>query len=75
MFYWYCERKQFSRIFGIEAPEWTMSTVNLQKIWSEYVHLKKNLSLLKEVAIFSIISFKIGFFGIVIQCYFPVFFI
>ena len=41
MFYWYYEIKQFSSIFGIEAPEWTMSTVNLQKIWSEYVHLKK----------------------------------
>ena len=48
MFYWYCERKQFSRIFGIEAPEWTMSTVNLQKIWSEYVHLKKKFDIIKR---------------------------
>ena len=36
--------------------------MNLQTIWSECVHLKKKLSLFKEVIIFSIISFKIGFF-------------
>ena len=59
---------QFSGIFGIESTEWTMSTVNLQKIWSECVFLKKKLALYKEVAIFSIIIivFKIGFIGIVI---------
>ena len=33
--YWYCEIMQISGIFGIEATEWTMWTVNLQKIWSE----------------------------------------
>ena len=50
MFYWYCEIKQFSRIFGIEALEWTMSTVNLQKTWSEYVPLKKkSCNYLKEL--------------------------
>ena len=37
-----------------------MWTVNLQQIWTEYEYLKKKLSLLKEVAIFSIISFKMG---------------
>ena len=36
---------------------------------------EKKLSLFKEVAIFSIISFKIGFIGIVIYSYFPVFLI
>ena len=36
---------------------------------------EKKLSLFKEVAIFSIISFKIGFIGIVILFYFPVFLI
>ena len=36
---------------------------------------EKKLTLYKEVAIFSIISFKIGFIGIVIYCYFPVFLI
>ena len=34
---------------------------------------EKKLSLIKEVAIFSIISFKIGSIGIVIWCYFPAF--
>ena len=34
---------------------------------------EKKLSLFKEVAIFSIISFKIGFIGIVKYCFFPVF--
>ena len=29
--YWYCEIMQISGIFGIEATEWTMWTVNLQK--------------------------------------------
>ena len=33
--HWYCEIMQISGIFGIEATEWTMWTVNLQKIWSE----------------------------------------
>ena len=33
--YWYCEIMQISGIFCIEATEWTMWTVNLQKIWSE----------------------------------------
>ena len=33
--------------------------MNLRKIWPECVYLKKNLSLFEEVAIFSIISFKI----------------
>ena len=33
--YWYCEIMQISGIFGIEATEWIMWTVNLQKIWSE----------------------------------------
>ena len=47
--------------------------MNLQKKWPEYVYLKKKLSLIKEVAIFSIISFKIGSIGIVIWCYFPAF--
>ena len=51
---------QFSGIFGIESTEWTMSSVNLQKKWPEYVDLKKKLSLFEEVAIFSIISFKIS---------------
>ena len=39
--YWYWEIMQFSGIFGIESIEWTMSTVNLQKKWSECVYLKK----------------------------------
>ena len=52
-----------------------MWTVNLQKIWSDYAYLKKKLSLYESVAIFSIISFKIGFVGFVIKCYFPVFLI
>ena len=34
---------------------------------------EKKLSLIKEVANFSIISFKIGSIGIVIWCYFPAF--
>ena len=34
---------------------------------------EKKLSLFKEVAIFSIISFKIGFIGIVKYCFFPAF--
>ena len=53
-------------IFGIGATDCTISTVNLQLKCPEYVYLKKKLSLFKEVAIFSIISFKIGFIGIVI---------
>ena len=57
---------EFSGIVGIESTEWTMSTVNLQKKWPECVYLKKKMSLFKEVAIFSIISYKIGFIGIVI---------
>ena len=40
--YWYCETLQISGIFGIEATEWTMGTVNLQKIWSECAYLKKS---------------------------------
>ena len=40
--YCYCERMQFSGIFGIEATEWTMCTVNMQKIWSECAYLKKS---------------------------------
>ena len=41
--------------------------MNLQNKWPEYAYLKKNLSLIKEVANFSIIiiSFKIGFIGTV----------
>ena len=35
---------QISGIFGIEATEWTMRTVNLQKIWSECVYLKRSLN-------------------------------
>ena len=34
---------------------------------------EKMLSLFKEVIIFSIISFKIGFIGIVKYCFFPAF--
>ena len=34
---------------------------------------EKKLSLFKEVAIFSIISFKIGFIGTVKHCFFPAF--
>ena len=34
---------------------------------------EKELSLFKEVIIFSIISFKIGFNGIVKYCFFPAF--
>ena len=45
----------------------------MQRICSESVYLKKKLSLFEEVEIFSIISFKIGFIGIVKDCYFPVF--
>ena len=52
-----------------------MWTVNLQKIWSECVYLKKKLSLFKVVIIFSIINFKIGFIGIVKYCFFPAFLI
>ena len=49
--------------------------MNLQTKWPEYAYLKKKLSLFKEVAIFSIIiiSFKIGFIGIVKYCSFPAF--
>ena len=36
---------------------------------------EKKLSLFKEVAIFSIISFKIGFIGTVKYCSFPAFLI
>ena len=43
--------------------------MNLQKIWSECVYLKTNLSLFKEIAIFSIISFKKGFISIVKYCF------
>ena len=50
-----------------------MSTVNLQKKWPECVYLKKKLSLFKEVAIFSIISLKIAFSGLVKYCSFPTF--
>ena len=39
--YWYCEMIQFSGIFGIEATEWIIWTVNLKKKWTEYVYLKK----------------------------------
>ena len=41
--------------------------MNLQNKWPEFAYLMKNLSLFKEVAIFSIIiiSFKIGFIGTV----------
>ena len=46
---------QFSGIFGLESTEWTMCTVNLQKIWPECAYLKKKLSLCKQVIIFSII--------------------
>ena len=63
---------QFSRIFGLEPVVWAMRTVSLQKIWSEYDYLKK-LTLFREFAIFSIISFKIGFIGIVKYCNFPAF--
>ena len=71
--YLYCEILQFSGIFGLDPVVWAMRTVNLQKNWSEYDYLKKKLSLFKEVAIFSIISFKIGFIGTVKYCSFPAF--
>ena len=60
---------QFSGIFGIEATEWTISTVNLQKNDQNMFIFLKKLSLFNEVAIFSIISFKIGFIGIVKYCF------
>ena len=46
-FYWYCEILQFSGIFGLEKVVWAMWTVNLQKMWSECVYLKKSCHYLK----------------------------
>ena len=63
----------FSGIFGLQLFVCAMSTVNLQKKCPEYVYWKKKLSLFKEVAIFSIISFLIGFIGTVKHCFFPAF--
>ena len=64
--YWYCEILQFSGILCLEpAVACAMLTVNLQEICSECDYLKKKLALFREFAIFSIISFKIGFIGTV----------
>ena len=49
----------FSGIFDLKPVVWAMRTVNQRKILSECAYLKKKLSLFKEVAIFSIIRFKI----------------
>ena len=45
--------------------------MNLQKKMARIRLFEKKLSLFKEVAIFSIISFKIGFIGTVKHCFFP----
>ena len=42
---------QFSGIFGIEATEWTISTVNLQKNDQNMFIFLKKLSLIEEVTI------------------------
>ena len=59
MSYWFCEIMQFSGMFGMEATEWSIWTVNLQKKWPENIYLTKKLSLFKEVAIFSLIPFNL----------------
>ena len=40
---------QFSGIFGLEPDVWPMRTVNLQKICSECVYLKKSCDYLKKL--------------------------
>ena len=50
-FYWYCEILQFSGIFGLESVVWAIWTVNVQKIWSEYVYLRKSSHYLKKLQI------------------------
>ena len=57
-FFWYCEILNFSGFSGLEPMLWVMWNVNFQKVWSEYVYLKKKLSLFEEVAVFAMISFK-----------------
>ena len=48
-FFWYCEILLFSGIFGLELVEWAMWTVNLQRIWSECVYLKKSCHYLRKL--------------------------
>ena len=48
-FFWYCEILNFSGFSGLEPMLWVMWNVNFQKVWSEYVYLKKNCPYLKKL--------------------------
>ena len=56
----------FSCIFGLKSVGMGYLNCESAKEMDRIRLFEKNLSLFKEVAIFSIISFKIGFIGIVI---------